>query len=556
MATSKKLSPRQKMINLMYLVLIALLALNVSKEILNAFKIVNTGIETSNETLKNRNSQYYQSIEKLAQNDPRIENLNIKQLSEETKNLTTNILNYIKELQDDIKEISGTKDVEGEIVFKKPEDLNTTTKLLADENTGKGEELRQKLELLRHDYLKIIDEGNLTVKGTEAYTDYKDLYASLIPLQEQPEQIRGLGNELKSWSRFNFGNIPVIAGNVILEKLKGDIINTETLVLEYLLEQAKADIIDFDVLEAKVIAPKSYLSAGTPYQADIFISAASSKTVMEVFVGEIDIEKFNGKDKIFAQDASLPFIGDYEKIEVENGKARLEKPTTSSGVKNYEGIIRVNKPQGGYDLYPFYGDYEVAPPAGYSVSPTKMNVLYIGVENPIDIAVSGAKNDSDVRASISDGNLIKRSAGKYIAKVNKPGTVTINVSATIDDKVKSFTPMEFRVLRIPDPKITLCGKPTSEKMNKNQLLACTGLVPKNDDFVFEDRFNVVSFDIKISNSDGLKTLDNKGPLFSNKANDLFRNLSKNDVVIFNNIKVKDPANNLRKLDGSVFIEIL
>lgn len=556
MATSKKLSPRQKMINLMYLVLIALLALNVSKEILNAFKIVNNGIETSNETLKNRNSQYYQNIEKLVQNDPRVENLNIKQLSEETKSLTSEILQFINDLQKEIKDISGTKEEEGEVVFKKPEDLNTTTKILADENTGKGEELRLKLDFLRKEYLNIIEEGNLTVKGTDAYTDYKNLYASLIPLQEQPEQIRGLGNELKSWSRFNFGNVPVIAGNVILEKLKGDIINTETLVLEYLLEQAKGDIIDFDVLEAKVIAPKSYLSAGTIYEADIFMSAASSKTAMEVFIGEIDIEKFEGKNKIFLQEETLPFIGNYEQIEVQNGKARLQKPTSVSGVKNYEGIIRVKKPQGGFDLYPFFGDFEVAPPAGYSVSPTKMNVLYIGVENPIDIAVSGVKNDSDVKASISNGNLIKKSASKYIAKVNQPGIVTINVSATIDDKVKSFTPMEFRVLRIPDPQITLCGKSPAVKMNKNQLMACSGLVPKNDDFVFEDRFNVVSFDIKIRNSEELKTLNNTGPLFSNKANDLFRNLSKNDVVIFNNIKVKDPANNLRKLEGSVYIEIL
>lgn len=556
MAISKKLSPRQKMINLMYLVLIALLALNVSKEILNAFKIVNTGIETSNETLKNRNSQYYQSIEKLVQNDPRVENLNIKQLSEETKSLTSEILQFINDLQKEIKDISGTKEEEGEVVFKKPEDLNTTTKILADENTGKGEELRQKLDFLRKEYLNIIEEGNLTVKGTDAYTDYKNLYASLISLQEQPEQIRGLGNELKSWSRFNFGNVPVIAGNVILEKLKGDIINTETLVLEYLLEQAKGDIIDFDVLEAKVIAPKSYLSAGTIYEADIFMSAASSKTAMEVFIGEIDTEKFEGKNKIFVQEETLPFIGNYEQIEVQNGKARLQKPTSVSGVKNYEGIIRVKKPQGGFDLYPFFGDFEVAPPAGYSVSPTKMNVLYIGVENPIDIAVSGVKNDSVVKASISNGNLIKKSASKYIAKVNQPGIVTINVSATIDDKVKSFTPMEFRVLRIPDPQITLCGKSTAVKMNKNQLMACSGLVPKNDDFVFEDRFNVVSFDIKIRNSEELKTLNNTGPLFSNKANDLFRNLSKNDVIIFNNIKVKDPANNLRKLEGSVYIEIL
>jgi gliding motility-associated protein GldM len=248
----------------------------------------------------------------------------------------------------------------------------------------------------------------MTLKGSAEYKDYTTMYASLIPLKEQMKIVKGIGDESKPWADFNFGNVPVIASDVILEKLKNDIINTEAQVLEYLIQQVQGGIIDFDVLEAEVIAPKSYLAAGNKYEAAIFISATSSKTKMDIFIGKVEPTFFEAGKKVFVSDESLPFKGDYKSIPIVNGKAKFEETASGVGAKNYEGIVRVKIPTGGYELYPFKADYEVAPPSGMSVSATMMNVLYIGLENPVSIAVNGAKSDADVKASISQGSLSKK----------------------------------------------------------------------------------------------------------------------------------------------------
>lgn len=554
MATNT-LSPRQKMINLMYLVLTALLALNVSKEILNAFKIVGSGIKSSNESIKDRNSGYYQQLEKLVNEDKSEHILSIYELAKKTEATTNFALNYINSIQHELQEKSGVIESENGPDFKKPDDVTTTTRLLADEKKGKGEYLRLQLDSIRRAYLEIIREGNRTVAGTEEYKDYETIYASILPLKLQPEKVEGKGKELKSWAQFNFGHMPVVAGDVILEKMKNDIINTETQVLEYLLNQAKGDIIDFDMLEARVVAPKSYLSAGSEYEADIFISAASTKTKMEVFTGTIDRDFFTGKSKVFTDKNELPFLGDFTSIGVENGKANFKEIAKGIGSKNYEGIIRVAKPNGGYDLYPFFANYEVAPPAGFSVSPTKMNVLYTGVENPIDIAVSGAKSDNDVRVTISNGTITKVGNGKYIAKVNTSGKATVQVNAIINDKQVSFSPMEFRVLNIPEPKVSLCGL-SQNKLKKNQILSCQGLVANNSDFIFEANYQIVSFEAIVFNNNSISRATNNGAIFNSDVSNLISNLRKNEMLIFDNIKVKDPSNLVRKISNSIIVETI
>ncbi|MEZ4978385.1 MAG: GldM family protein [Chitinophagales bacterium] len=556
--SNTKLSPRQKMINMMYLVLTALLAMNVSQEVLNAFKIVGQGIKSSNSLSQSRNNDYYSSFQEWKAKNPSEEAIIFNALFNRTKQNTDEALAYIEAIQEEIKQKSGVIIKNNEEVFKHADDLNTATKLLSTEQNGKvkGEELRLYLGSLRQQYLDIIEQGNQSLIGSENYQDFKTVYASILPLKEQEESILGLGNEKKTWAEFNFGNVPVIASDVILEKLKNDIIHTESQVLDFLLEQANGGKIDFDILEAKLIAPKSYLASGKEYEADIFISAASSSNRFEVFIGEIDKTFFAGQNKKFTESEDLPFKGDYSELAVEGGKAKFKELAQGVGSKNYEGILRLKKPNGGYELYPFYGDYEVAPPSGMSISPTMMNVLYIGVDNPISIAVNGAKSDADVRASISQGTLTKNGNGQYIAKVNTPGIASINVSANVNDKNESFAPMEFRVMNIPDPKISLCGFVLKNKMQKSEILACNGLIAQTQDFVFESKFEVVSFDVIIRNAVQTVKQTNSGPIYNQEVMNMLNNLAKKDVLVFDNILVKDPAKKNRKISGSIFIEVI
>jgi hypothetical protein len=139
--SGKKIGPRQKMINMMYLVLTALLAMNVSKEVLNASKIVDKGIENSNETLQNRNNEYYNAFEEIQAKDKTEKVIKLYALNSETKILTQEALLFISEIQQEIKDKSGVELIDGKENFKQADDLNTGTRILTKSKMGtsKGE---------------------------------------------------------------------------------------------------------------------------------------------------------------------------------------------------------------------------------------------------------------------------------------------------------------------------------------------------------------------------------------------------------------------------------
>jgi hypothetical protein len=116
--------------------------------------------------------------------------------------------------------------------------------------------------------------------------------------------------------------------------------------------------------------------------------------------------------------------------------------------------------------------------------------------------------------------------------------------------------MEFRVMRIPDPKISLCGFALKNSMTKSEIKACNGLVAQNQEFVFETKFEVISFDVIVKDNIDTKRASNTGPVFNTKVQDMITNLSSKDVLIFDNILVKDPAKKNRKINGSIFIEVI
>ena len=548
------------MISMMYLVLTAMLAMNVSQEVLNAFVVVNEGIENSNNIVNTKNTQFYSSFNELSKNEDSTRISKIKILVEQTELLTKQSLEYIDFIKAEIKETSGTETSEdGKVLFAKLDDLETGTRLLTDvsgNSVSKGEMMRLELVKIYEKYLDIIDAGNPTTKNTVAYTNYKDIYSRTLSLQPPKEKEISQDGEPISWVNKNFYNVPVVATDVILSKIKNDIYSTEFEVLEYLKKQIGADLPEFDVLSAAVISPKSYLPAGKTFSADIFIAASSSKQVSEVFIGVLDKEKFNkdlnGKlTKTTVVQNNLFFKGDYEKLPVINGKANFEKLTSGVGVKNYEGIIRVQKPTGGFDLYPFEFDYEVAPKAGFSISPTAMNVLYIGLPNPLSITVSDSK-DADVSVQMSHGN-VTRINGNWIAQVTDSKNVTLDVFGKIDGERKKIGTQEFRVKRVPDPVATLDGVSYDAVISKNSLKRHIGVLARLDDFVFDVKFEIVSYDFtyKTKAGDVFSVNGNIGPAFSNNVKSYISRTEAGDIVFFQNIVVKGPDKKNRKLNSIV-----
>lgn len=555
--SNKKLSPRQKMISMMYLVLTAMLAMNVSKEVLNAFVVVNEGIENSNKLVNNKSQELYKKLFTELQKESTPKNLKIHELVLNTQKLTKSSISYVSDIRKEILRSSGeNKDENSKVLFANLDDLETATRILTKSLNGsksKGVLLREELVAINSQYLDIVDKGNPTNKNTTSFVDYKEIYSRNLTLQAPKQNSLSYDGESISWTNKNFFNVPVVASDVILSKIQNDIYSSEAEVLDYLFKQIGADLINFNELSAAIVSPKSYLPAGKNFEADIFIAASSSEQNFDVFIGKIEKDKFSKNDfgkieKTFTSSKELFFNGDYKEVPIENGKAKFEELTTGVGQKYYEGIIRVKKPTGGYDLYPFQFDYEVAPKSSFSVSPTAMNVLYIGLDNPLSITVSGS-TDQNVSAKMTEGKVLRKN-GKWITNVRKQGKTSLAVYGIIDGEKKKIGTQEFRVKRVPDPVASLNGKIYINSISKNRLINHTSLMPKMDNFIFNVRYDVIGYDflIRTSGNNIYSQKNIKGAHFTEKVKSFIKNAKPNDIIFFQDIIVKGPDGN-RKINS-------
>ena len=231
--------------------------------------------------------------------------------------------------------------------------------------------------------------------------------------------------------------------------------------------------------------------------------------------------------------------------------AKLEQGGSGVGERKYAGIIRIKNPVGGYTFYPFEGGYQVAAKS-VVVSPTKMNVLYIGVENPMKISVPGV-GQGDVSASLAgSGTLSKNPDGSYSAKVTAVGKCQINVSAKVDGKIQAMGAEEFRIKRIPDPVPTLGGKLRGGNTQPGAIKAQSGLVALLENFDFEARFNVVSFQMVFSSKGEIFKATAQGPLLNAQMKSFLDRAKPKDIIFIDEIKVVGPDGQPRKLGQIAF----
>lgn len=534
--------PRQLMINMMYIVLVALLALNVSAEVLNAFQLVSNGMKTSNTALDNKNAATMRALDAAYKNDPK----KVKAYLEDAQKVQASVDEFVSEISalkaQLVKETGGWVDGEVDGKLKNDKDYDTPTRILIDKK--KGKELHDKILALKETVLNV---PSLTEEERENLANQITL-----SVDYDKDAAKRLGK--KSWQEYLFDHVPTVAVYTLLTKIQGDAKSSESMVLEKLLGKIGAEDYKFDALSAKVIAPSSYVLQGEEYQADIFVSAFSSTQDPEVFIGEFDPAKVTWEkgDPLPTKVPDNPLKPGFETVEVSGGIADFRVPASSVGVKKKEGVIRVKQPQGdGYDWFPFKLEYQVAPPS-VVVSPTKMNVFYIGVDNPVDISVAGFPADR-VRASLTEGGSITGAGGNYIAKVKKVGNTKVSVSVVLDDgSVKNMGAQEFRMKRVPDP-IAVIGGMTGGNVKASTFKVQRGVIAELKNFDFDIRFHIVGFEMTYAaKRQDLVTADASGPSFTPKMLDFLNRAKPGDVFYFDDIKAKGPDGITRKLPGIVF----
>lgn len=500
--------PRQKMINFMYLVLTAMLALNVSAEIINAFDIVNDSIKTSNNSIDSKNSLTYNQFTKLMASDAaKVGPLKAK--ADQVKKLSATAVTYIETLKNDIIVASGGLNDKGEI--KKKDHLDAATHVM--ENEKKGQALQAALKKLRSNLLSFVNP-----KDSAAI-------AAQLPLQvDDPAQ---KGPVKKNWTTYHFNMVPTIAAVTILGKFQNDIKNSEAMIIDKLLKEVSENDFVFDQLDAFVSLNSKNFTAGQTLNATVVMGAYSSTVNPTIVVNGTPVQATAGK-------------GVYT-MEIGN----------ALGEHTISGTVQLTKPNGTVINKPFTETYNVGASAT-SISADKMNVLYIALQNPISISAAGVPAEK-IQASISSGSLTKTGAGQYIATVRSGSKATISISAEIDGKMKTLGAKEFRIKNIPDP-IMKVGFNKGPGMKAAEFKAQGGLRADLEDFLFEGvKYAVVGYRMGIEpkGRDYIEG-DATSEYWPKNLSGAIQSVKPGDNIYFDNIKVKGPDGRVRSMQNINF----
>jgi gliding motility-associated protein GldM len=310
-------------------------------------------------------------------------------------------------------------------------------------------------------------------------------------------------------------------------------------------------------LAARVIAPTSYVLQGQQYKEDIFLAAFNEGQNPEIFLGPIAGFKKNPDNVTYADftlDQPVPPGYSATALKAEGGFGKYEATAAGVGEKTYTGVIRVKEPGSNkYKFYPFEQKYQTAPKA-VVVSPSKMNVFYTGVDNPVEISVPGV-SQNDVSATIDNGASLKKDPANpaaYIVNVSTLGKCNISVTAKIDGKPQSMGTKEFRVKRIPNPTPMTNTKATGGTIAVGTLKATGAIVAVLQDFDFDAHFTVTSFTFLLSSRGNATKIESNSGVFSQQMKQALETAKSKDIVIIDDIKAVGPDKVTRKIGQLAF----
>lgn len=498
----------------MYLVLTALLALNVSSEILAAFRTINKSIGSSNASIDDKNDAIYKFF---------AENMTIPSEKEKTKPFydaamalkkeSDGLVEYLNDWKGKlIAQSGGWRDsvlFPGEIANES--DLHASTDLLVEAKGG--DEIKAKLLAYRANLLKSMNES-----------ETGDL-ARQLPLKVDSVK-KSDANPRADWSTGNFYNMPVIATVTLMSKFQNDIKNSEAMIVERLYNQIHEKDVKFDGFKAIAVPKNTYLLAGQKVEAEISIAAFKTTALPQVTsnVGRV--------------------------TKTEQGIAYWENTVSGTGLQTVKGNVSIDM-GGKQESRPFEFTYMVGS-TGASMQLDKMNVFYIGVPNPVTVSAAGySMEDIDLNV---DGATVARgdALGKFNVSVTKQGTINAKVLAKKKEggyvEVGAQT---IRVKMIPDPIAEVLGETGNIMIPSNRMKVAPGINAALKAFDFDVRFFVTSYDFTYlqKRQDPVGPISNNGYNFSSNKQiaDIIAKCKPGDKIFLENIKAIGPDKTPRKL---------
>jgi gliding motility-associated protein GldM len=536
-----KMNARQKMINMMYLVLTAILALNVASEVLNAFVVINMGLLQQNKSLDSKNESVitdFSNQNTLDPNNTRIKFLNeqalyIKRISDE---LSKEIENMKVDMVMKVDKVDQTKALDlvvNPMKVNRKDDYDGPTHFFGTGNppgtSGKAHDLKLKLNDFYKKCMSVVD------KVIEQADNKKELRLEIenklkIITTPDPE-----GNkEYPTWEMEYFYHLPLSAALTELTKWQNFVKGAEGDMLAFLWNDISRFVFKFNEVRVAVIPKSNFITSGSNFEADIFLAAYStngSNLPTIVYGSSVD----TGTMKV-GGGVTL------EKDKFVNGVGKVAFPVSGMGEKTFAGTLQLKDPSGNLKTLPFSTTYNVAPPSA-SIAPTQLKVVYYGVDNPFSISVPGvAPNQISVTASNAS---VTGSNGNYtINPSSTTGKITIQVSAKMaDGSVKRMGTEEFRIKRVPNPEIMIAQKPTGSSVNKNTM-AASPIIPDMSGFLFPVYATVISVKGSVKGSgEGLNPFSFSGNVFPSNVQKMIRDAPNNSKLYLDEIRVSAPGGN-------------
>jgi gliding motility-associated protein GldM len=498
--------PRQKMINMMYLVLTALLALNVSAEILNAFKTVNKSLENTNITVNKSTETVMKSFEdKMSDPATRTKAEIWFPRAKAARDYTATAFNYIKGLKDEIIKLGGG---DADKSSFKADNLDIATRMMIDQ--GKGQELLKKLKEYKTNILSIDDSIKMEFENN-------------IPINTDVPTTQSRSNN--TFERAYFHMVPTVAALTILSKFQNDIKTTENRVVQFCHNKVGEVIVRFDTYKAIVGQTSTYLMPGQKMTITAGVGAFSKAALPQITIG----------GSVVALD--------------ENGVSKKEIDAGTLGQHTVPVHIEYVDQDGNKQVIDEKIEYTVGQ-ANASIALDKMNVLYVGVANPISVAASGGGDDK-VQISISGagGRYEKTGSGKYNIFVNSVVDDCI-ITVTVDGKVAGAS--KFRTRTIPKPVAQVGIYESGARVPANAFKAQAGVAAGVPNFPFDLQYRVTSFVIAADNADGyIDEAQCQGNSFNDQARKILNGLASGRTVTIDPYAVGPDGKN-QKLASLVY----
>ena len=502
-------TPRQKMIGMMYLVLTAMLALNVSTDILNGFRLVDDSLHFTIDAVDSRNKEMMEAF-RLAAEQNEAKNGEWYEKAVRLQQKSDSIYDYIQNFKYDIGVLADgskrapSKETVGVRTISARDNLDVTAQYAINE--GHATELKN----MFIDYREFI----IALTENEKKDEFEKMFSTAGGTTNDGDPI--------DWEHVIFDGMPVGASITILTKMQNDIRAAQSEMIQYLREQTDAADLRVNKMEVFVVPNSRYVIRGGKYSAKIVLAAVDSTARPDYY---IEGQQINSN-------------GIYEVV------------ASGLGLKKYRGelVLPANN-EGEEDMrFPFESDYSVGEPS-VTVSNIDLNVLYRDYENRFSISVPGVSNDK-VRVSVNGASASQRGGTWYIKPTASAKEVTISVSAELDGRMQSMGSLSYRVKELPKPGAYFKSGSTeySEgKIARNALLnpQANVIASYGPEGLLDLKYTVTSFQLQTS----MGYTQSAGNKFSKGQIDQLSKLKPGAVVNIVDIRAKGPEGKEVRLRG-------